>query len=371
MGGIEFPACTDDASPAFVTNALREGGVLGADSAVVEVEHEPIGVGVGIVGQLARLTLRYEGPAVGAPGTVILKMPSQYPENRRVGDFFNFYEREGRFYQQIAEKLDVRTPRCLWNHIDVESQTFALLLEDLSSRTMISQVTGVSATRAGTALACLAALHAAWWNSPALDGFEWMPRLDDPINLAAGQQYRDAWPVFVERIERAMPVEGLALGEKIQDAMEELFRRSIAEAPVTICHGDFRIDNLLFDDSTDGRDRVAVVDWQISFRGPAITDAAYLLCQSMTVEDRRAHEQALIEQWYEALVRDANGNLVDYPFDLAWEQYRRATLTMTVYPVTALGAMDPANERGLELCVQMALRSFTAALDLDAEQFLP
>ena len=27
-----------------------------------------------------------------------------------------------------------------------------------------------------------------------------MPRLDDPINLAAGQQYRDAWPVFVERM---------------------------------------------------------------------------------------------------------------------------------------------------------------------------
>ena len=75
--------------------------------------HEPIGVGVGIVGQLARLQLRYEGPAKGAPGMVVLKMPSEFPENRAVGDHFNFYEREGRFYQQIGAKLNVRTPALL------------------------------------------------------------------------------------------------------------------------------------------------------------------------------------------------------------------------------------------------------------------
>ena len=31
-----------------------------------------------------------------------------------------------------------------------------------------------------------------------------------------------------------------------------------------------------------------------------------------------------------------------------------------------MGAMDPANERGRELVTAMAVRSFTAALDLDA-----
>ena len=67
---MDVPSRTDDATPAFVTRALREGGLLDAATTVVEVEHEPIGVGVGIVGQLARLTLRYEGTAVGAPGTV-------------------------------------------------------------------------------------------------------------------------------------------------------------------------------------------------------------------------------------------------------------------------------------------------------------
>ena len=365
-----IPASTDAATPEFVTGALREGGVIGSDTSVAEVEHEPIGVGVGVVGQLARLQLRYEGRAAGAPGTVVLKMPSQFPENRAVGDHFNFYEREGRFYQQIGDKLPVRTPRCYWNHIDVDTRTFALLLEDLGARTMISQVAGLGADRAREALEAVARLHATWWSSPALDTLDWMPKLDDPINLAAGQQYRDAWPVFVERLGDALPTDALEVGERTQRVFEQLMIDGMAEAPTTICHGDFRIDNLLFDDDAEGADRVAVLDWQISYRGPAVTDIAYLLCQSMPVDVRRSHEQELLRAWYEALVAGAGRPIDEYPFDLAWTQYQRAVLGTTVYAVTITGAMDPAHERGRELATAMATRSFTAALDLDSARFL-
>jgi hypothetical protein len=368
---VELPVRTQDVTTDFVTAALREGGVIGNDSAVAEVEHEQIGVGVGIVGQLARLSLRYEGNAPGAPGSVILKMPSEHPENRQVADHFNFYEREGRFYEQVCDKLSVRTARCYWNHIDVEAQTFALLLEDLGHRTMISQVTGVGAARASQALAALGELHGAWWSSPALDSLTWMPRLDDPINLAAGEQYRQAWPVFVERAGELLPEGALALGERIGPVFEDLMRAGVAEAPMTVCHGDYRVDNLLFDDHAPGMDRVAVLDWQISYRGPAVSDVAYLLCQSMTVEDRRAAEEQLLRDWYLAVAAGAGRDLDEYPFDLAWTHYRRSTLGATVYPVTAVGAMDAANERGQELVNAMAVRSFSAALDLDAGELLP
>jgi hypothetical protein len=367
----EVPATTAEATPAFLTDALREGGVLSADTAVAEVSHEPIGVGVGIVGQLARLQLRYEGLAKGAPGMVVLKMPSEIPENRAVGDHFNFYEREGRFYQQIGAKLNMRTPRCYWNHIDPETKTFGLLLEDLGARTMISQVEGVGAERAAEALRALAPLHGAWWASPALDGLDWMPRVDDPINLAAGQQFRDAWPLCVERIGDALPGGALELGERVQVRFEDLMRSMIDEAPVTICHGDFRVDNLLFDDTADEAERVAVIDWQISSRGPAIGDVAYFLCQSMAVEERRREERQLVRGWYDQLVDAVARDLDEYPFDVAWEHYQRAVLFTTVYGVTAAGAMDPANERGRELVTAMVVRSFTAALDLGSERFIP
>jgi aminoglycoside/choline kinase family phosphotransferase len=241
---------------------------------------------------------------------------------------------------------------------------------------MISQVAGVEAERAAQALGALAMLHGTWWGSPALDGLDWMPRLDDPINLAAGQQYRDAWPLFVERVGRSLPPAALEVGERVQLEFEDLMRVGIAEAPVTICHGDFRVDNLLFDDAATGADRVAVIDWQISYRGPAVSDVAYFLCQSMAVEERRAHEGALVRGWYDRLVDaaggdgDVGGELAGYPFGVAWAHYRRSTLSNTVYPVTGAGAMDPANERGRELLTAMATRSFSAVLDLGADEFL-
>lgn len=370
---LEVPQTTEATTPGFVTEALRSTGTIASDTSVVEIEHEPIGVGVGIVGQLARLHLRYEGEAAGAPGSVILKIPSQFPENRFIGDHFNFYEREGRFYEQIAGKLPVRVPACYWNHIDVEANTFGLVLEDLSTRVSLSQIAGANRDRAAEALASLASLHGAWWNSPALDSLGWMPRLDDPIHLSAGEQYRQSWPSFVELFADSLPPGAVALGERIQAVFEDLLTIGVTEAPLTVCHGDFRLDNLLFDDS--GQDGLAVLDWQISYKGPGISDVAYFLCQSLEVSVRKAHEAELVRAWYDGVVRTQGGGEGDeldgYDFDLAWEQYRRSTLGTTVYPVTAGGSMDQGNERGRELVALMAERAFQSVIQLGAEELLP
>jgi len=293
-----------------------------------------------------------------------------------VADHFGFYEREGRFYQHIAGKLSVRVPRCYWNHMDPESGTFGLMLEDMGNRTSLSQLVGADPVRAGTALASLGRLHGGWWAVPELDALDWMPRLDDPINLAAGEQYRLAWPLFLERLEPCLPAGAAELGRRIQPAFETLMMQGMREAPVTVCHGDFRLDNLLFSDLADDPfEKVALLDWQITYRGPAVSDVAYFLCQSLDPVTRAREEEALLRGWYRAMaeevVGDPGAEVPAYPFALAWDQYRRSVLGTTVYPVTAAGAMDPANERGRELVETMAIRSFTAALELGSEEFLP
>jgi hypothetical protein len=97
---------------------------------------------------------------------------------------------------------------------------------------------------------------------------------------------------------------------------------------------------------------------------------AYFLCQSMTVDDRRRHEEQLVRGWYDRLVAELGRDLDEYPFEAAWEQYQRAVLFTTVYGVTAAGAMDPANERGRELVTAMVARAFTAALDHGSDRFI-
>ncbi len=290
-----------------------------------------------------------------------------------IGDHFNFYEREGRFYLEIADRVPVRVPRCFWNHLDPEGNTFALILEDLSGRTCFSQIDGADPSRASQALKALAGLHATWWSAPALESLTWMPNLDDPINLSAGEQYRQAWPTFVRLFGGDLPEGSIPLAERIQQQFEDLVKAGIAEAPRTVCHGDFRLDNLLFDDQ--GPDPVVVLDWQISYRGPAISDVAYFLCQSLDTTTRQSNERELVSCWYETVARHLTGDhgshLYDYPLELAWDHYRRSALATTVYPVTAGGAMDPANDRGRELIAAMAHRVFSAVLQLGSAELLP
>ncbi len=213
MGNV--PVVTEDASADFVTGALRSTGVIDADTVVAEVEHDRIGEGVGLMCNLARLTLRYGGPAHGAPSSVILKIPSNLPENRGVGDHFSFYEREGQFYANLSERLPVRTPHCYYNHIDSEANEFALMIEDFGGRTMVSQIAGIEFERAAEAVRALALVHAEFWNSPKLESLAWLPTVIDPINLAAGAEYRKAWDHFMELFAGDLPDGSVALGELV------------------------------------------------------------------------------------------------------------------------------------------------------------
>lgn len=364
------PATTEEVTAEYVTSALQEGGVIDRDTTVAELSHEPIGEGVGIVGQLARLTLRYDGVAEGAPSSVVVKMPSQFPENRAIGEHFDFYAREGRFYQQIGDKSALRTPRCYHNRCDPDAGEYLLLLEDFGGRTLISQVAGMPAARAVEALEALAAFHAEWWDSPALDALTWMPRLVDPVNLSAGEQYRQSWPTFLERWGDVLPEGGRGIGERVKDRWEELVQAGFAACAPTLCHGDYRADNLMFDDRAEGRDRVGVVDWQIANRGAALSDVAYLITQSIDVDVRRQAERELLGRWYDALCSARGGKPDAFDLDDAWREYRRGALVCTVYAAVSGGAMDPANERGRQLVEAMTERCFTAALDHDGPDLL-
>ena len=360
------PTSTEDATAEFLTAALRSTGVIEADSSVAEVEHDRIGEGVGLMCELARLTLRYRGPARGAPSSVILKVPSNFPENRNVGNHFRLYEREGRFYEHVGRSIPVRTPNCLYNHIDVETGTFALVLEDFGSRTMVSQVVGLDGDRTAQAARAVARVHAQFWASNALERLDWMPRAIDPEVLGAGESYRQAWPLFRDRFGADLPDGAIELAELVGSTWEATAHSMFTDTPLTVCHGDYRADNLMFDDRSTGDDHVGVLDWQIAYRGPGIGDISYLITQSMTAEDRRLHDRDIVEQWYDELCSTLGAEPEGFTIDDAWDGYRRGTASMTALPVIGGAQADLANERGVQLVHEMAVRSFSAALELDA-----
>ena len=110
MAKTKLPAGPTELTADWLTGALRETGAI-SNARVTGLDHEVIGQGVGVLGQLARFRLTYDKPEDGAPRSLVGKFPAATQENRDLANLFRFYEREVRFYEQIAEEVELRTMR--------------------------------------------------------------------------------------------------------------------------------------------------------------------------------------------------------------------------------------------------------------------
>lgn len=365
MAGLNIPAGSHELTADWLTQALRETGTI-AKSAVASFDAEAIGVGVGFMGQLAKVQLQYDAPEEGAPASLIAKFPAASDDNREVAQIFRFYERETKFYEEIATTAHMLTPKRYYSALDTASGAFVLLLEDLTNSRVGDQVAGCSAEEADLALRNLADFHAAWWESPRLAALDWMPLLNDPvIAQTAEQAYNDAWGPVIESfgalIPPAMQELGVRFGKNVVNLMNEL-----AVPPRTISHGDYRLDNLFF--PTDGSDKLTVIDWQISARGRGVFDVAYFLSGTLQPEERKAKEMELLGTYHKVLTE--NG-VQGYDFDQCFLDYRASTLFSFLYSVIAIGSLDLANERGQALFTNNLTRNIAAISDLNAGELLP
>jgi len=362
-----YPTGPGAITPEWLTAALQQSGAI-KDATVTSFDVKVIGEGVGFMGQLARFSLTYDKQEKDAPAAVIGKFPAAAIENREVAMFFRFYEREVNFYEQIADKVDLRTPRCYFSAFEPSNGDYLLLLEDLAPAQVGDQIAGCSAEHVQLAISELAKFQATWWNSPELDKLDWMPGLDAEWFMQAVEDgYAQAWEPFVAftrpYLTREIAEIGTRYGKSIRKIMHTLGR----ELPTTIVHGDFRLDNLFFA-SAQGGPPFCVIDWQISSKGGGIFDVAYLVAGTLPETERKAKERDLVKLYHDTLV--AQG-VKDYSFDQCWQDYRLSTLLLLGYSVIALGSLDHANERGVELFTAISKRTFAAITDLNSAELLP
>jgi hypothetical protein len=123
---------------------------------------------------------------------------------------------------------------------------------------------------------------------------------------------------------------------------------------------------MLFGSPGPGR-RFVVVDWQTVSWGPVMTDAAYFLGGSLTVENRRANEQALVGEYRDAL--EAHG-VRGFDWDACWEGYRRESF-LGILMAVAPAMIVERTERGDEMFTTTLARYAQQVIDLDAVDLLP
>ena len=357
---LALPRTIAEITPSWLTWALRSGDYL-AQANIVAITAQAIGQEVGFLDGLARLHLTYDHDEGGAPTSVVVKIPSGEAAYRQIGNRYHAYEREIRFYDEVAPSSPVRLPRCFYRGMDQAADAYLLVLEDLGAMSAGDQVQGLTQAQAQAAVEAIGKLHACWWETPALETLDWMPHRN--IQPA---RYRQFWPRFRETIGPLLPASALALGERVGDHLEGLLR-AMEQRPHTIVHSDFRADNLLFDDLSRP-DPVVIVDWQLAIRSRGAMDVARLLCGSMSSADRSACEMVVLLHWHQTL---ETGGVTGYSFQQALHDYKMGALLCLYFPVTIHEAEEAAGKRGVALADAQIKRFFTAALELEAESVLP
>lgn len=335
---------------------------LGAALGLPVTSAEAYPLGTGQMCDSVRVTYRTDAEDTDAgTATVIAKLPAADQVSRNTALVMRSYEKEVRFYELLADDLPIHTPGLRYSDIEVETGSFVLLLDDLAPAEQGDQLAGCTPEVAAVAVSELVGLHAPRWADPTLADLPWL-RNDDPDGRAMMAMLMPMlWDGFRDRY-------GDAVEPHVLDAGNALFPEIAAfmELPEngrTIIHGDYRLDNLLFDPNPgSGTAGVTVVDWQTCAIGPAMHDVAYFIGAGLDEHDRREHEQRLVTDYYAALTA---AGVEDYAWDRCWRDYRRGSWAGLFMAVGA-AMMVERTDRGDQMFLTMASRHARHALDLDA-----
>jgi aminoglycoside phosphotransferase (APT) family kinase protein len=323
---------------------------------------EPIGVAVAPVGtgQLAetyRLTLRYAESGRGGPATMICKLAASDENSRATANHWSLYEREVRFYRELAARARVDTPRHFAGEMAADGKFF-LLLEDLAPASVGDQFRGMESGDARKAVREIAKLHAATWGDGDRPGLEWLEtgRLAQPFY--APEVYRSLWPQFRERYaDRLNDAQ-----RRICDAFAEKYDNYSRplDRPRCVTHNDFRPDNMLY--GAPGSDRLSVVDWQSAGLGFSAVDVAYFIGGAFEPEHRRALEADLLLTYYNELVRQG---VAGYTYADAQRDYRHFAFAGINVSVCA-AVLVKRTERGDRMFLTMLDRHVGHVIDANS-----
>ena len=361
---LDIPNSPDSLTPEWLTAALRSTGTI--DGAMVTaIRVEPMSGVIGHTSQMARVRLRYDHPFPHAPASLIAKFPDADPERGEA--FIGIYEREVRFYETIAAQINIRTPICYYSGLNVEQYAFILLLEDLAPARPGDQIAGCSLQEAKVVIQSLVELHVPFWERSTLGALTWLESASQEDNIQTHQeQYLERWPMFTEKYGQDLPDWVLEIGEAFGPAIPPIWRQ-LGQSPATMLHGDYRLDNMLFD-TVDSDLTFAVVDWQLVNLGPGPRDVSYFLGFSVEIDMRRAFEMELLQAYHTALMK--NG-IQDYTFDQCLLDYRRSTFQTLSLSVRVLGGLDFLSGRRAILAATILERLVATLEDHNIKDLLP
>lgn len=348
---MRIPRRPTDVTAAWLSTALTATG-----ERVVVDGVRVVPVGTGQTGATYRIAASYEANPAGLPETFVIKLPVLDDAVR--GGVTLGYVSEVAFYARVADRMAVPTPRCFYSDIIDDGADFALLLEDMSPAVQGDQIVGSTPEEARLAVTALAGLHGPSWCDPTwLDLTE--VAMPMPGNREGAKGLGDVARMAVDMTLDKLGARIDAVDRETATAAMSLVTQWLMAEPnrYSLMHGDYRLDNLLFDPD---RTRVTVVDWQTMGVGLPSRDLSYFTATSLLPELRAAIEERLVDNYHQSLI---GYGVTNYDRDTCWRDYRLGMLQAPL--ITSLGcAFASSTERGNEMIAVMLERGCQAIREL-------
>ena len=261
-----IPQRAEELTPEWLDEVLREGGYLD-EGRVVGLDVEPMGEGLGFVGQVLRLRPTYEDAPAAAPVSLIAKLPGTVDKNRGAVEAGHGSEREIRFFRELAPDSALATPHCYLTLMDPDpkeahrerdreslerlplwligllvslgtrlagrsQRRYLLLIEDLAPRPVGDQIAGCELEPARRVARDLAGLHASFWDDPRLEEAQvWLPRLNGAPRLARAM-YKKGRAQFLKEAGAFLPDGFMEAMDWVYENMEAVLD-GVAARPFT------------------------------------------------------------------------------------------------------------------------------------------
>ena len=343
-----------DLTAGWLTEAVGAGTIT--DFAVQRI-------GTGQMSECYRVALTYADTAPGGdpPDSVVLKVAATDPMSRQTGMTLGLYEREVRFYREIAPGLQGPVAPSYHAAFDASSGIFDVLLGDATPAIVGDEIRGATTAQAQIAVTELARLQGPLLGDSTLAEAPWLNR-DAPITQAL---ITALYAGFVDRYGDQITPQHRVVCERLVGAFDDYLAGESADGRVFgLVHGDYRLDNMLF--GADGADRpLTVVDWQTVTWGPAMTDLAYFLGCALPLAARRADYDALLDDYHRGLGPGAPISLTDVR-----EGVRRQSFFGVMMAIVSSMLVE-RTDRGDAMFMTMLQRHCEHVLDTDALEILP
>jgi len=339
-----FPLSIEEINASFLSEHL--------DLDIHEFYYERIGADRGMLGEIYKVTIK----ARTGPQELVAKFSAPRKEaldNARRG---GTHERELRCYDELLSATPISIPKIFASWFDKDTSEYLILQEFIDFDQSVDQINGITSSQSKLVIEEAASMHAHWWEHSYLSQSKWLPRLNDHrrrTNLTTVTRLGwDPLSKILDEGDVTYPkISGDNLAEKIDDMLCDL-----STSASTLIHSDLRADNLLFNASGD---EVMIVDWQGCSFGPSSFDITYHIIQSLSIEDRRQHEDELLDHYINSM-HSLEHHITS---DEVYKLYRSSILYSLSIACAVPLINDVESPRVKELAFSMASRTLAALED--------